>query len=156
MRQCSSWVRTSAARAMSVILLGPMETWRSAFQRSSSSAKPRSPRQRRPAIDVFNAETGRSYSLVDFLEYGGWRSLESFALEAARSARPRVDDVGREELIEIVRRIQASGPDNNFYLSLFRANTPRPHASDLIFHPRADLVEGSADAIVDAALAHLD
>jgi hypothetical protein len=57
------------------------------------------------AIAAFNADTGRDYALADFLEYDGWRTLEAFALEAARPAWPRVMDIRRDELIEIVRRI---------------------------------------------------
>jgi hypothetical protein len=106
------------------------------------------------AIATFNADTGHDYGLADFLEYNGWRSLEDFALEAGRPAWPRVESVGRTELAEIVRRIQAGDPDTDYYLLLLRANTPHPHTGNLIFHPPVELADASAEAIVDAALAY--
>lgn len=106
------------------------------------------------AIAAFNADTGRDYSLADFLEYDGWRSLEAFALEAARPAWPRVTDFRRDELIEIVRRIQDPEPESDYYPLLFRANTPHPHALSLIYRPPARLTDATPEAVVDAALAY--
>lgn len=65
------------------------------------------------AITAFNAEVGHDYGPTDFLEYNGSRSIEEFALEAARPAWPRTDDVSRAELIEVVRRIQTADPDTD-------------------------------------------
>ncbi|WP_034266559.1 hypothetical protein [Actinospica robiniae] len=106
------------------------------------------------AMAEFSAAAGRDYGIDAFLEYDGARSLEDFAREAARPPWPRVPDVTRSELVEIVRRIQAVDPDSDYYLLLLRANTPHPHVSDLIFYPPDELVDGNAAAIVDAALAH--
>lgn len=106
------------------------------------------------AIAAFNAAAGRDYGVGDFLEYDGARSLEDFAREAARPAWPRVRDVTRAELIEIVGRIQAGDPDADYFLLLLRANTPHPHVSNLIFYPPGGPADGSAAAIVDAALAY--
>lgn len=106
------------------------------------------------AIARFNAASGRDYGPADFLEYDGWRTLEEFALEAARPAWPKVEDVSRAELAEIVRRIQAADPETDYYLLLLQANTPHPHAGALIFHPPPDLADASAERIVDAALAY--
>jgi hypothetical protein len=106
------------------------------------------------AMAEFNAAAGRNYGIGDFLEYDGVRSLEDFAREAARPAWPRVPDVTRSELIEIVRRIQAVDPDSDYYLLLLGANTPHPRVSDLTFYPPAELADGNAAAIVDAALAY--
>lgn len=106
------------------------------------------------AIAAFNAASGHDYGIGDFLEYEGSRSLEDFAREAARPAWPRVGDVTRAELIEVVRRVQAGHPDADYFLLLLRANTPHPHVSDLIFYPPAELADGDAAAIVDAALAY--
>ncbi|MCO5995929.1 bacteriocin immunity protein [Actinoallomurus rhizosphaericola] len=106
------------------------------------------------AIAAFNARTGHDYALHDFVEYCGSRSLEEFAREAARPAWPRIPDITRPELVEIVRRILAADRETDFYLELFQCNTPHPGASDLIFNPPADLDGGSAEAIVDAALSY--
>jgi hypothetical protein len=67
-----------------------------------------------------------------------------------------VDGVTRDELIEIVRRIEAdpAGDDADHYLCLFGADTPHPRAVDLIFHPPAGLAGASPARIVDAALAY--
>ncbi|MCO5968411.1 hypothetical protein [Actinoallomurus soli] len=115
-------------------------------------------RGRRPAADeaiaAFNARTGHDYVLHDFVAYHGSRSLEEFAREAARPARPRIPDITRPELVEIVHRILAADPETDFYLRLFECNTPHPGASDLIFNPPAHLDGGSAEAIVDAALSY--
>ena len=106
------------------------------------------------AVAEFNAAAGRDYAIGDLLEYDGARSLGDFAREAARPPWPRVPDVTRSELIEIVRRIQAVDPDCDYYLLLLQANTPHPRVSDLIFYPPAELADGDAAAIVDAALAY--
>ncbi|MEU6236215.1 hypothetical protein [Kitasatospora sp. NPDC047058] len=58
------------------------------------------------AIRAFNARTGHDYVAVDFAECDASRSLVEFATEAARPARPRVDDITRNELVEIVRRLR--------------------------------------------------
>src|SRR3954447_20634662 len=65
----------------------------------------------RPAdetIAAFNERTGHRYHAVDFAEYSGWRDLADFAMEAARPAHPRVPEITRDELIEIVNRIMGS------------------------------------------------
>ncbi len=107
------------------------------------------------AITAFNAETGHSYAAEDFLTYGQSRSVEAFALEAARPARPRVPDVTRDELIEIVRRILAGDlDDQEYYLLLLDTNVPHPGAGDLIFQPPPELEDAPPERIVDAALSH--
>ncbi|MFF3160089.1 hypothetical protein [Streptomyces sp. NPDC057910] len=45
------------------------------------------------AIVAFNGMTGHDYEALDFAEYDGSRSLEEFAREAARPARPVVADI---------------------------------------------------------------
>lgn len=105
-------------------------------------------------VASLNSRTGHEYELFDFLCYSGSRDVEDLAREAARPAWPRVPDITRAELSEIVRRIMAADPETGYYLRLLRANTPHPRVTDLIFHPPADLVRASAEAIVDAALGH--
>ncbi|MFD6550794.1 hypothetical protein [Streptomyces sp. NPDC058398] len=104
------------------------------------------------AIEAFNAMTGHDYVVLDFAEYHGRRSLEEFATEAARPAYPRVADVTRGELVEIVRRLLTASPESDYYLLLLQANVSHPGVIDLIFHPSDDLQDASAEQIVDAAL----
>lgn len=108
------------------------------------------------AVAAFNERTGHDYVPSDFAWYGASRDLADFAREAARPARPRVAEVTREELVEIVRRVEAdpAGEDVEYYLRLFDCNTPHPRACDLIFHPPAGLEDASPGRIVDAALAY--
>ncbi|MFI5531250.1 hypothetical protein ACIA8O_22235 [Kitasatospora sp. NPDC051853] len=105
-------------------------------------------------IRAFNERTGHDYAALDFAEYYGSRSLAEFAVEAARPARPRVADVTRDELVEIVRRILAGDPEGGYYLRLLEANVTHPRVSDLIFHPPAELRGASAGRIVDEALGY--
>ncbi|MFH8562130.1 hypothetical protein [Streptomyces sp. NPDC017988] len=106
------------------------------------------------AIAAFNERTGHGYVPLDFTEYYGWRDLQDFAREAARSAWPKVPDITRDELTEIVRRVLANDADADYYLRLFEVNVPHPRAASLIFHPPAELRDASAQAITDAALSY--
>ncbi|MEU1620652.1 bacteriocin immunity protein [Streptomyces sp. NPDC005722] len=108
------------------------------------------------AVAAFNQRTGHAYLPSDFPWYDAARGLKEFAREAARPARPRVPDVTREELVEIVRRVTAdpAGEDTDYYLLLFQSNTLHPRACDLVFHPPAGLEDASPEQIVDAALAY--
>ncbi|WP_369255354.1 hypothetical protein [Streptomyces sp. R35] len=106
------------------------------------------------AIAAFNDATGHTYGSAHFTGYAGWRELEDFALEAARPAYPRVPDVAREELVEIVRRILDGDPEHEYYLRVLEANVTNPRASDLIHHPPAGLEDASPERIVDEILAY--
>ncbi|MEV6866008.1 bacteriocin immunity protein [Streptosporangium subroseum] len=106
------------------------------------------------AVAAFNERTGHEYTPLDFAEYYGWRDLEDFAREAARPAWPKVPDVTRDELVEIVCRIVANDPEADYYLRLFEVNVPHPQAADLIFHPPAELQDAPSEAIVEAALSY--
>ncbi|MEU3573943.1 hypothetical protein AB0E96_36840 [Kitasatospora sp. NPDC036755] len=119
----------------------------------------------REAIAAFNARTGHRCTACDFAAYDGGRGLADFAREAARPpAPPRVADVTRTELVEIVRRLLAAGPDSHHYLRLLEANVAHPRVADLVFHPpaaphdtdtEADATpEAGAERIVDEALAY--
>ncbi|PSJ30062.1 hypothetical protein B7P34_03425 [Streptosporangium nondiastaticum] len=119
-----------------------------------------SPAEAAEAVRAFNERTGRACTAFDFATYHGSRSREEFAGEAARPARPRVADVTRDELVEIVRRITAAGPDTDHYLTLLEANVPHPRVRDLLFAGAAADVgpgssrEASLEEIVDEALAY--
>jgi hypothetical protein len=104
------------------------------------------------AIAAFNAETGHHYAAEDFLSYGSSRHVDDFAIEAARPASPKVADVTRDELIEIVSRIQAVDHDTGYCVRLLEADVLHPGVEDLIFHPPPDLVDASPETIVDTAL----
>ncbi|MGW1883128.1 hypothetical protein [Streptomyces sp. NPDC001970] len=106
------------------------------------------------AIRAFNATTGHDYVALDFAEYEGSRTLEEFAREAARPAHPRVADITRDELVEVVQRVLAAGPESDYYLLLLKANVSHPGVGDLIFHPSDDFQDASAEEIVDEALRH--
>ncbi|MEV5011438.1 hypothetical protein [Streptomyces sp. NPDC055692] len=102
------------------------------------------PEEADEAIAAFNAMTGHDYEALDFAEYYGSRSLEEFAREAARPARPVVADITRDELVEIVRRLLKADPESDdYYLRLLEANVSHPGVSDLVFHPSDALKRSS-------------
>ncbi|GID97609.1 hypothetical protein ACFQFC_23855 [Amorphoplanes digitatis] len=106
------------------------------------------------AIATFNADTGHSYNAEHFLTYWESRDVEDFALEAARPSRPKVPDITRDELVEIVRRILAAEDASDYYLLLLTTNVPHPRVGDLIFRPPPDLVDAPPERIVDTALSY--
>jgi hypothetical protein len=107
------------------------------------------------AIAAFNAETGHEYAMEHFHCYWESYDIEDFALEAARPAWPKVPDVTREELMEIVRRIVVGDlKDQAYYLHLLDTNVVHPGVVGLIFHPPAELVGASPERIVDATLSY--
>ncbi|MFC8719619.1 hypothetical protein [Kitasatospora sp. NPDC057198] len=88
------------------------------------------------AVRAFNARTGHDRAPYDFLAYYGSRSLEEFALELARPARPKVDGVTVGELAELVRRALAAEPESEWYLRVLTVNVAHPRAVDVLFHGR--------------------
>jgi hypothetical protein len=107
------------------------------------------------AIAVFNTMTGREYAVDRFRACRGRRDLQDFAVEAARPAWPKIADVTRDELIEIVRRILAGGDDDvDYYVLLLEVNVHHPGVIDLIFWPPPELADASPEEIIDAALSY--
>ncbi|MDQ1012634.1 hypothetical protein QFZ82_007119 [Streptomyces sp. V4I23] len=106
------------------------------------------------AIRAFNTMTGHDYEACHFAHYWRSRDLEDFAREAARPARPRVADVTKEELVEIVRRVLVADAETDYYLLLLQMNVLHPAVSGLIFHPADALRDASAEEIVEEALAY--
>ena len=81
-----------------------------------------------------------------YVVVGGWREHVPASLDALSSQRrPLSDPLGLGPGL-----LAAIGSG----LLLLRANTPHPHAGNLIFHPPVELAVASAEAIVDAALAY--
>ncbi|SCL36051.1 Colicin immunity protein / pyocin immunity protein [Micromonospora rhizosphaerae] len=106
------------------------------------------------AIAAFNAGTDHAYTAHDFLTYWKSRDVEDFAIEAARPALPKVENVTRDELIEIVRRIQRADDDTDYYVLLLHTNVLHPRVTDLIFYPPPELANASPEDIVDAVLSY--
>lgn len=105
------------------------------------------------AMAAFEETTGHNYS--EFVEYWGAESREEAAMRAARPRHPRVRDITRDELVEIVRRILTCLPaDQGWYLLVLETNTSHPAVSDLIFWPPPELESASAEEIVDAIVSH--
>ncbi|MGW7524395.1 hypothetical protein [Streptomyces sp. NPDC054783] len=106
----------------------------------------------RRAVDAFNAATRHSYGPFAFLEWWASRDLERFALEAARPAWPRVPDITRDELIELVRRVRAGyatgDPDADHYLLVVEVNVAHPRPFGVIEQ------DAPPERIVDELLAH--
>ncbi|MER6003844.1 bacteriocin immunity protein [Nonomuraea angiospora] len=108
----------------------------------------------REAVAAFNRQTGHSYEPSDFAAYWESQDLEEPARDAARPERPKVSDITREELAEIVRRIMEVDPDSDYYLRLLEANVLHPRVSNLIFWPPEELQDATAEEIVEAALSY--
>jgi len=104
-----------------------------------------------PLIAEFEALTGKRYEVSAFF-YHGAMSTEEFVEIAARPRPSRLPDVTREELVEVVRRIQTTvllTPHTVYYLTVLDVHTPHPRVSDLIFWD--DL---TPEEVVEAALAY--
>ncbi|WP_431911042.1 hypothetical protein [Nonomuraea jabiensis] len=108
----------------------------------------------REAVAAFNMRTGHSYEPSDFAAYWESQDLEELARDAARPERPKVSDITREELAEIVRRIMEVDPESDYYLRLLEANVLHPRVRDLIFWPPEELQDATAEEIVEAALSY--
>ncbi|WP_193318282.1 bacteriocin immunity protein [Nonomuraea phyllanthi] len=108
----------------------------------------------RLSLAAFNERTGHGYELSDFAAYWESESLQDIARNAARPYPPRVPDITREELAEIVRRIMEADQETDYYLKLLDVNVPHPRVSDLIFWPPEELRDATPEQIVDIALSY--
>ncbi|MBO0854973.1 MAG: hypothetical protein J2P18_14565 [Nocardia sp.] len=103
-------------------------------------------------VAAFNERTGRRYHWTAFAEYDEIRDLEDFALEAARPPHPRVPDLTRDELAEIIARMRSANlpaADLDYYLRLVDNSVPHPAITDLIRETDAEPGE-----IADAAIGY--
>lgn len=107
-------------------------------------------------IEEFNELTGHSYEADDFRHYQASRSLEDFALEAARPEPRRVPDITREALVEIVTRIMNADPETEHYVRLFQANVLHPGASALIYWPPEELADASPEEYVPVEMCEFE
>lgn len=101
-------------------------------------------------IEEFNKLTGREYDEYYFLNY--WRSIsiDDFVDEASNPYPVKLNDITKDELIELVRRIEdieTYGNDTGFYLEVLSANIMMPNISDLIFYRNL-----SPEEIIEEAL----
>ncbi|MEV4173746.1 hypothetical protein [Nonomuraea sp. NPDC049709] len=108
----------------------------------------------RQAVTTFNEQTGHRYEPEDFASYWESQDLEEIATNAARPVPPRVPDITRAELAEIVRRIMEADPEADYFLALLEANVLHPHISDLIYWPPEELRSATPEEIVEAALSY--
>ncbi|MCF2526960.1 hypothetical protein [Yinghuangia soli] len=107
------------------------------------------------ALAAFNAETGHAFTELDLHEYWGACSVEELALCAARPARPRVPDITRDELVEILRRIMDGDPESDYYALILQTNVPNPRVLDLVFgRLPEELRDAGPEELLDAALAY--
>ncbi|GAA2501368.1 hypothetical protein [Winogradskya humida] len=74
------------------------------------------------AIAAFNADTGYDLDLYAFLSYSSSGPVEEFARGLLWPAWPKVPDITRDELIEIVGRALT----NPFYLHVLEVNVTHP------------------------------
>lgn len=113
-------------------------------------------------IGMIAKMTGRNHYDFDYFEtLHSHSSIEEFANSAAQPVPPRVPDITRDELIEIVRlAMNFKDPDgSDYYRGLFDRNVPMADASGLMDYPEnwvpgQDLSEydPSPEEIVDRAL----
>ncbi|MCG7406524.1 hypothetical protein MH117_03775 [Paenibacillus sp. ACRRX] len=88
-------------------------------------------------IEEFNKLTGREYDEYYFSNY--WRSIsiDDFVNEASNPYPVKMNEITKDELIELVRRIldiETYGNDTSFYLEVLTANMMMPDISDLIYY----------------------
>ncbi len=105
-------------------------------------------------ITGFNELTGKAYDKYYFQTYWKDESREEFAHQAALPVAVKVNDITKEELIEIVDRIIAADPHTSFFLDVLKANVPHPRVSNLIFRPQKEGLTSlpTSEEIVTAAL----
>lgn len=113
-----------------------------------------------PYDDLLSAVAALSGGPADDPQYVEWLhgsdDVEEFAERAALGVAPRVLDLTREELVEIVRLIrEGSAPRSRFYMDLFCRNVSHSAPSDLIYWPEKYWPKGyepTAEEVVEKAI----
>jgi hypothetical protein len=106
----------------------------------------------------FNRIAGTSVPIEHFQGIYGAEEHEDWVRRLLyRTSLSPCPDISRAEMVEIVSRILAGGPDQDFYVQLFDVNCRHPSRTDLIFWPNlvAELPqdrEPMAEEIADPAL----
>ena len=94
----------------------------------------------RERVDQINALAGQQYEPQFFFELDGWTSEREAAELAAKGTPPVLDDLTREELLEIVEIIkEPDEPNSSFFLELLDLTFPGSAPSDVIHYPHRDL-----------------
>ena len=91
-------------------------------------------------LAAFNARTGRAYAVRDVARYDQVLTIDEFVAEAVHPPAPRVADLTRDELVEIVSRAlpghpSYDEPNAGYWTELFEANVPRADAGLLFEFP---------------------
>jgi hypothetical protein len=106
-------------------------------------------------LDEIGQLSGCRFDETYFRTLYGWASHDDFARLVALGSPPRVEDITRDELIEVVTLILSSPfPLRDYYVALFNRNVTHPAGSDLIFWPQNHWPAGyepTAEEIVDKA-----
>jgi hypothetical protein len=106
----------------------------------------------------FNRLAGTALPLCEFQGIYKGVNPEDFVRDVLnQQATKPVNDLSRAEMVEIVSRVLACGPDHDFYSSLFEMYCKHPASSDLIFYPEnvPEMPKGrvpTAEEIADCAL----
>lgn len=105
-------------------------------------------------IEEFNARTDRAFDSSDFHSASESVDTRTFVIQALRQSPRRINDITRDELLEIIRRIMDpdSEPDQIYCLELLERNVPHPDVSGLIFWPNDP--NPTPESILERALAY--
>lgn len=120
------------------------------------------PAQIRAWLAEFNAKANTDLHWQDFQEIYGYQDHVEWVKSALLRQRVAVvPDISRDELIELVRRIQADPggeSETDFYSKMLEENVPYQGVSDLIFWPNVHFGDDdisrqlTPEQIVDIAL----
>lgn len=120
------------------------------------------PGQWEDELNEFNRIAGTSVDFSEFQGVHGGQSHETWVRSVlVRGRQLRVDDITRDELIELTRRVMKSdGTEHeiSFWMRMLALNIPDPFISDLIFWPGEYFADGdnsrvhTPEQVVDIAL----
>jgi hypothetical protein len=116
-------------------------------------------------IRTFAAATSREYEYGWFSSFRATTTIDEFVNEACQPPPKKVDNITRDELIEIVRRalpgdVNYDEEHAQFYVELFEAHVNMPSAGNLLYFPPSWDAQQlywnpSPEKIVDIALSFL-